>query len=168
MSVTGQGRVSARSSVLILLSILALVLSAAYLVRPLVPSVLAAEPTVVLEEGIEGCMGVRTTPGSENTTKELVGGTLEPGGTATFRFTFPAEVEGNPGQEEWKLTDCVFINDDPQQKYTVTALVSGTGWPCGGWVSPTGIVFHFSDAVDRTGAGFHRPTTLTIVEPACP
>jgi hypothetical protein len=122
MSVTGQGRVSARSSVLILLSILALVLSAAYLVRPLVPGVLAAEPTVVLEEGIEGCMGVRTTPGSENTTKELVGGTLEPGGTATFRFTFPAEVEGNPGQEEWKLTDCVFINDDPQQKYTVTAL----------------------------------------------
>ena len=53
-------------------------------------------------------------------------------------------------------------------EYTVTALVSGTGWPCGGWVSPTGIVFHFSDAVVRTGAGFHRPTTLTIVEPACP
>jgi hypothetical protein len=122
MSVIGKGQVSARSSILILLSILALVLSAAYLVRPLVPSALAAEPTVTLEDGIEGCMGVRTTPGSENTTKELVGGTLEPGGSATFRFTFPAEVEGNPGQEEWKLTDCVFINDEPQQKYTVTTL----------------------------------------------
>ena len=69
-------------------------------------------------------MGVRTTPGSENTTKELVGGTLEPGGTATFRFTFPATVQGNPGQEEWKLTDCVFLNGDPLQKYTVTALAN--------------------------------------------
>jgi hypothetical protein len=121
MSVTGKGQVSTRNSLLILISVLALVLSAAYLVRPLVPSVFA-DTTVTLEDGIEGCMGVRTTPGSENTTKELVGGTLEPGGTATFRFTFPAEVDGNPGQEEWKLTDCVFINDEPQQKYTVTSL----------------------------------------------
>lgn len=78
--------------------------------------------TVTLEEGVAGCMGVRTTPGSENTTKELVGGTLEPGGTAVFRFTFPAEAGGNPGQEEWELTDCVFLNDTPIQKYTVTAL----------------------------------------------
>src|SRR4029453_9026710 len=102
MSVTGKGQVSARNSIIILLSILALVLSAAYLVRPLVPSVLAAA-TVVQEPDTNGCNGVRSTPGSENTTKELVGGTLEPGGTATFRFTFPATVQGNPGQEEWKL-----------------------------------------------------------------
>jgi fimbrial isopeptide formation D2 family protein len=81
-----------------------------------------AAASVILEDGIEGCMGVRTTPGSENTTKELVGGSLEPGGTARFRFTFPAEVSGNPGQEEWKLTDCVFLDGSPIQKYTVTAL----------------------------------------------
>ncbi|MEX0630650.1 MAG: SpaA isopeptide-forming pilin-related protein [Chloroflexota bacterium] len=67
-------------------------------------------------------MGVRTTPGSENTTKELVGGTLEPGGTALFRFTFPAVENGNPGQEEWRITDCVFLNNEPFQKYDVTAL----------------------------------------------
>jgi uncharacterized repeat protein (TIGR01451 family) len=78
--------------------------------------------TVTLEEGVAGCMGVRTTPGSENTTKELVGGTLEPGGTALFRFTFPATVQGNPGQEAWEITDCVFLNDEPFQKYKVTAL----------------------------------------------
>lgn len=121
MSLTGRGRVATRSSLLVLLSALALVLSAAYFVSPLVPSVLA-DTTVTLHEGTNGCMGVRTTPGSENTTKELVGGTLEPGGVATFRFTFPAEVQGSPGQEEWKITDCVFINDEPQQKYTVTSL----------------------------------------------
>ena len=91
------------------------------LVSPLANSVSAAA-TVTLEDGVNGCMGVRTTPGSENTTKELIGGTLEPGGTAIFRFTFPATVQGNPGQEEWVLTDCVFLNGDPLQKYTVTAL----------------------------------------------
>ena len=93
-------------------------------IAPLVTPVLtsASTGTVQLEDDINGCMGVRTTPGSENTTKELVGGTLEPGGTALFRFTFPATVQGNPGQEEWKITDCVFLNDDPFQKYTVTAL----------------------------------------------
>ena len=31
------------------------------------------DPTVVLEDGVNGCMGVRTTPGSENTNKELIG-----------------------------------------------------------------------------------------------
>ena len=91
---------------------------------PAGPSTVYADSHVIvtLEEGVAGCMGVRTTPGSENTTKELVGGTLEPGGTAIFRFTFPAEVDGNPGQEEWKLTDCVFLDDVPIQKYEVTAL----------------------------------------------
>ena len=81
-----------------------------------------AHATATLEDGIAGCEGVKTTPGSENTEKELVGGTLEPGGTALFRFTFPAVGGGNPGQDEWEITDCVFLNDEPFQKYTVTAL----------------------------------------------
>jgi hypothetical protein len=121
LNVIGLSRMSIRNRLVLLVAVLALVYSAAYLVTPLVSKTLAA-PTVTLDDGIEGCMGVRTTPGSENTTKELVGGTLEPGGTATFRFTFPATVQGNPGQEEWKLTDCVFLDGDPFQKYTVTAL----------------------------------------------
>jgi hypothetical protein len=123
LNVTESHHGSIRNSLIMLIAVVALVFSAAYLVTPLVSKVLGAV-TVTLEDGIEGCMGVRTTPGSENTTKELVGGTLEPGGTATFRFTFPAEVSGNPGQEEWKITDCVFLNGDPLQKYTVTALAN--------------------------------------------
>jgi hypothetical protein len=123
LNVIGLSRISIRNRLVLLIAVLALVYSAAYLVTPLISKTLAA-PTVKLEDGIEGCMGVRTTPGSENTTKELVGGTLEPGGSATFRFTFPATVQGNPGQEEWKLTDCVFLNGDPLQKYTVTALAN--------------------------------------------
>ncbi len=123
MNVIGLSRISIRNRLVLLIAVLALVYSTAYLVAPLVSKTLAA-PTVDLEDGVNGCMGVRTTPGSENTTKELVGGTLEPGGTATFRFTFPATVQGNPGQEQWKLTDCVFLNGDPLQKYTVTALAN--------------------------------------------
>jgi hypothetical protein len=122
-----------------MIAVVALVFSAAYLVGPLVSKALGAV-TVTLEDGIEGCMGVRTTPGSENTTKELVGGTLEPGGTAIFRFTFPAEVSGNPGQEEWKLTDCVFLNGDPLQKYTVTAFAND--------VSPVVIEFELTIPLD--------------------
>ena len=123
MNVIGLSRISIRNRLVLLIAVLALVYSTAYLVAPLVSKTLAA-PQVNLEDGVAGCMGVRTTPGSENTTKELVGGTLEPGGTATFRFTFPATVQGNPGQEQWKLTDCVFLNGDPLQKYTVTALAN--------------------------------------------
>jgi len=117
-------RASTRATLLVLVSALVLSLCAAYLVGPLVSTVRAAEPVVTLEDGTNGCNGVVTTPGSENTTKELVGGTLEPGGTATFRFTFPATAGGNPGQEEWKLTDCVFVDDEAFQKFTVTALAN--------------------------------------------
>jgi hypothetical protein len=129
LNVTGTRQISIRNSLVLVIAVVALVFSAAYLVTPLVSRVLASA-TVTPEDDTNGCQGVVDTPGSENTTKELVGGTLEPGGTASFRFTFPATVNGNPGQEEWKLTDCVFLDTnltdnkdgDPFQKYTVTAL----------------------------------------------
>ena len=121
MTVIDKGQVSIRKSLVLVIAVVALVFSAAYLVTPLVSKVLASA-TVTPEDGIAGCEGVRTTPGSENTTKELVGGDLEPGGTVTFRFTFPADLAGSPGQATWKLTDCVFLEGEPFQKYTVTAL----------------------------------------------
>jgi len=139
LNVIGLSRMSIRNRLVLLMAVLALVYSAAYLVTPLVSKVLAA-PTVTLEDGIEGCMGVRTTPGSLNTTKELVGGTLEPGGTADFQFTFPAIAGGNPGQEEWKLTDCVFLDGVAFQKYTVTALEND--------VSPVVITFTLNIPAD--------------------
>ena len=49
------------------------------------------------EDGVKGCNGVRTTPGSENTPKELIGGTLEPGGTARFLIQFPLTRPRSPG-----------------------------------------------------------------------
>src|SRR6185369_25160 len=54
---------------------------------------LAASSGVVVtqEDGTNGCMGVKTTPSSENTKKELIGGSLLPGGTATFRITYPVD-----------------------------------------------------------------------------
>jgi uncharacterized repeat protein (TIGR01451 family) len=128
------------------------------LVTPLANTA-SASTTVTLEDGIEGCMGVRTTPGSENTTKELIGGTLEPGGTAIFRFTFPATVQGNPGQETWVLTDCVFLNGDPLQKYTVTALEND--------VSPVVIEFTLTIPADAPiGAEYcnYAKTTATPSE----
>lgn len=145
MTIAHRGQVSTRSTVLIFISILALAMSAAYLVGPLVSPVRGAEPVVTPQDGTNGCNGVRTTPGSENTTKELVGGTLEPGGTATFRFTFPATVQGNPGQEEWKLTDCVFVDGDAFQKFTVTALAND--------VSPVVIEFTLTIPADAPVGG---------------
>jgi hypothetical protein len=129
LSVTGIGQISIRNRLVLLIAVAALVFSATYLVTPMVSKVLGAA-TVTPEADTNGCQGVVDTPGSLNTTKEVVGGTLEPAGTVTFRFTFPATVNGNPGQEEWKLTDCVFLDTnltdnkdgDPFQKYTVTAL----------------------------------------------
>ena len=124
------------------------------------PGTVNAAATVVLEDGIEGCMGVRTTPGSENTTKELVGGTLEPGGTAIFQFTFPAEIDGNPGQEQWKLTDCVFLNGEPFQKYTVTALENDT--------SPVVITFALTIPVTAPIGGEYCNYAKTTETPSDP
>ena len=58
-------------------------------------AVIAADGDVVVvqADNTNGCNGVRTTPGSENTLKRLVGGTLEPGGTAHFLIDFPVDPE---------------------------------------------------------------------------
>src|SRR5215218_7259436 len=78
------------------------------------------DPVVTRESGINGCEGVRTTPGSENTNKRLVGGTLEPGGTVRFEISFPVDPEDVAGRETFVITDCVFIDDEPIVKYTVS------------------------------------------------
>ncbi|MEP7020268.1 MAG: hypothetical protein ABI808_06425, partial [Pseudonocardiales bacterium] len=60
---------------------------------PLIASAPAAgapgDPVIVLEPTTAGCFGDRPTPGSMNTQKILIGGTLVPGGTAIFQITFP-------------------------------------------------------------------------------
>jgi hypothetical protein len=86
----------------------------------------AGDAVVTQEDGTNGCMGVKTTPSSENTKKELIGGSLLPGGTATFRITYPVDPADVTGRTTFVLTDCVFINDKPALKYSVTFVPNTT------------------------------------------
>src|SRR5436190_14447567 len=83
-------------------------------------SAAAGDPVVTQEDGVNGCMGVRTTPGSENTNKRLVSGNLEPGGTVTFEITYPVDPSDVAGRTTFVITDCVFIDDAPVVKYSVS------------------------------------------------
>lgn len=76
------------------------------------------DPTVTQEIGVASCEGTKTTPGSENTTKRLVAGDLEPGGTVTFEINYPVDPTDVGGT--FAITDCVFINDVASIKYTVS------------------------------------------------
>jgi hypothetical protein len=80
----------------------------------------AGDPVVTQESGINGCNGVRTTPGSENTDKQLIGGTLAPGGTARFLISYPVDPADVAGRTTFEITDCVFIADVAVTKYTVS------------------------------------------------
>jgi uncharacterized repeat protein (TIGR01451 family) len=59
------------------------------------------------------CQGAMPTPGSENTDKRLVGGSLVPGGTAVFEFTYPFDPADTNGRQDFIILDCVFVNDEP-------------------------------------------------------
>jgi hypothetical protein len=77
-------------------------------------------------DNTSGCNGVRTTPGSENTTKILVGGTLVPGGTAIFQISFPFDPAKLTGQDTFTMTDCIFIGDTAIAKYFIDGVPNGT------------------------------------------
>jgi len=93
------------------------------LLSALIPAATAAangDPVVTQETGVAGCMGVRTTPGSENTDKRLIGGTLQPGGTAVFEISYPVDPSDVAGRTTFVITDCVFIDGEPVLKYSVS------------------------------------------------
>ncbi|HEV8402322.1 MAG TPA: isopeptide-forming domain-containing fimbrial protein [Candidatus Limnocylindrales bacterium] len=101
------------------LFILSIVLQYVAAVQP--RAALAADaPVVTLEDGVNGCMGVLPTPGSENTNKRLIGGSLEPGGTATFEISYPVDPEDVAGRTTFVITDCVFIDGKAALKYSVS------------------------------------------------
>ena len=90
------------------------------------PTSAAPTPGVVVElqDGVNECMGIRTTPGSENTKKMLDPndpGDLRPGGTANFILEFPANEFVDRGGADFEVTDCVFINGNPVLKYIIQA-----------------------------------------------
>lgn len=79
------------------------------------------EPHVTLQSGTGGCTGVL--PSNDgNTDMRVVGGTMVPGGTAVFEITYPVNPS-NVGKE-FTITDCAFINDLPELKYTVSFVPS--------------------------------------------
>jgi fimbrial isopeptide formation D2 family protein len=97
------------------------------LIGPLAPIISGSAQTLVRADDVEiiqdttinGCNGVVSTPGSENTDKRLTSGSLEPGGTATFEITYPVDPEDVAGREEFEITDCVFIEDVAVAKYFI-------------------------------------------------
>jgi LPXTG-motif cell wall-anchored protein len=75
-------------------------------------------PGVTITPGGENCNGIIPTPGSENTVKTLIGGTLVPGGTAIYRIAYP--VDPSDVGDEWEIVDCVLIGSGTDLKdYTV-------------------------------------------------
>ncbi len=91
------------------------------------PAVQAATaPVVTLQSGTNGCQGVLPTPGSANTNKRLVGGTLAPGGTAIFDITYP--VDATDVGQTFQITDCVFIGGSAALKYVVSFVPNNTNF----------------------------------------
>lgn len=79
------------------------------------------EPHVELQSGTQGCTGVL--PSNDgNTDMRLVGGSLEPGGTAVFEITYPLNA-ASVGKQ-FTILDCAFINDVATLKYVVSFVPS--------------------------------------------
>lgn len=83
-------------------------------------------PVVTLEDGTNGCNGVVTTPGSENTSKTLIGGSMQPGETAVFKIEYP--VDADDVGDTFTITDCVFIDDSAAQKYSISFVPNNTAY----------------------------------------
>ena len=75
--------------------------------------------TVTQNEQLEGCNGVRETPGSENTRKEVIGEVF-PDGVATFRMTFPVDEEARDA-DSFIIDDCLFFEDEAIARWTIDA-----------------------------------------------
>lgn len=80
-------------------------------------------PQVVLEDGINGCNGVRPTPGSENTHKRLDAlfpSNFNPGGVVGYVIDYPVDPADVAGRTTFVITDCVFVNGNAVAKYSVS------------------------------------------------
>ena len=80
-------------------------------------------PVVTLEDGVNGCNGVRPTPGSENTTKRLdpnFASNFDPGGLVGFIIDYPVDATDVAGRTTFVITDCVFVDDNAVAKYSVS------------------------------------------------
>jgi hypothetical protein len=76
---------------------------------------------VALQPDTKGCTGVLPSTDG-NTDMRLVGGTLEPGGTAIFEITYP--LNASSVGKQFTITACAFINDVASLKYLVSFVPS--------------------------------------------
>jgi hypothetical protein len=76
---------------------------------------------VVLQPDTKGCTGVLPSTDG-NTDMRLVGGSLEPGGTAVFAITYPLNAASLG--KEFTITACAFINDVASLRYLVSFVPS--------------------------------------------
>jgi hypothetical protein len=83
-------------------------------------------PVVTLQDGTNGCEGVVATPGSQNTTKTLVGGSMQPGETALFNIEYP--VDPDSVGDTFTITDCVFIAGKAFQKYSISFVPNNAAY----------------------------------------
>lgn len=118
-----------RAGALVTLAGLGLVLSAAgaatAVASPALPLVTAG-PVVTLEEGTSGCHGVVATPGSENTSKTLAGGSMQPGETAVFDIEYP--VDPDDVGDTFTITDCVFVDGDALSRYSISFVPNNAAY----------------------------------------
>ncbi|HEX2699457.1 MAG TPA: DUF5979 domain-containing protein [Acidimicrobiales bacterium] len=86
-------------------------------------------PVVTLEGGVNGCNGVRPTPGSENTSKRLdptFASNFDPGGIVGYIIDYPVDASDVAGRTTFVITDCVFVNDAAVAKYSVSFVPNTT------------------------------------------
>lgn len=98
-----------------------LVLSLATAVLAAATLVSTALADVVLQPDTKGCTGVLPSTDG-NTDMRVVGGSLEPGGTAIFEITYP--LNASSVGKEFTITACAFINEVATLKYLVTFVPS--------------------------------------------
>lgn len=76
---------------------------------------------VTLQPDTKGCTGVLPSTDG-NTDMRVVGGTMEPGGTAVFEITYP--LNASSVGKQFTITACAFINDVARLKYLVSFVPS--------------------------------------------
>lgn len=93
-----------------------------------------------------------------------------PNGTPFPKSTVTAQacpVTGDPCAYAGVVDDAgtVYLELDPDVQYNINAMVRNTGW-ANPWISPTGVGFHFSESIERTGAELEDGTVFVIEEPS--
>jgi hypothetical protein len=76
---------------------------------------------VTLQPDTTGCQGVLPSTDG-NTDMRVIGGSMEPGGTAIFEISYP--VNATSVGKQFTINDCAFINDVAALKYTVSFVPS--------------------------------------------